>query len=721
MTNIYDQFDEPAGNPYDQFEGVSLPGGGIRADQGRQTIPGLDPNRQGRAAPDARTAAVEKEAANLPRTLGGQLARDVPRTARGMAQGATLGYSDEALALARALATDETYNQALADERAELDKLGGARLPAEVVGSLPLAGKLVGRFVGPGTTTLGRAGRGAAVAGGTGTVYGFGSGEGGFENRAGSAAIGGAGGAVFGGGIPVLGRAGQATFRAVTDRMNAWFGGRQGRLSAAARQVAARIIKANPDITPQEALEQTRQELLALGKAGRLGDVNDELQGLLGATARAGGAPGQTIKSRLRTRQEGTRDPETEVLQGGQVGRTEAKLDELSPENPRVMGGELARHDDTTRQFYDDAYAANQQMDSPELRRILQTPAVRRVLKQISESFRNTGRKVSKTDPELTALVRELEDIGKMAETKTGAGIGRGMKLEALDLIKRELDFLASKGKGNQIPKIAREGRDAGVLAGQLRRELDRLDETGKAGPKSLKAEGGEYARARARAKQRIEARKALQSGEHFLLKSKYRNDDELKAVLDEMSPEERHAFRVNAIQTLKDKAAGTKATHDVTKHLKGDRALERKIKLVFGDLDTWRNYIRFMNAEERMFKTYAKVFRGSETAERLEEGARLRAGPSGNEVIQMGASGARGNLGSLAVQASQVMARSIGNMLTRARVPENVRREIAEYLTGPQGLRELEAALQQRGTIPARRAGDGAPRQAFPELRTPR
>lgn len=662
MANIYDQFDEPeqqAGNLYDQF------GEPEAALTGSLAVPFVDDT--GVRAPSPRVAF----------DLGGtEFGAVQPEARQAATQAASIGAAVPAEPAAPEYA--RSTGQAM--------KEATAAVPLLAVGG--------GAFNAP--TMLGKVGRGAVAGGGGGTLYGGAVAEGDIQNRLGNALETGAWGTAIGLVFPPVAKVVGSGGRLALDRLQAWFGGENTRIGIAARQTAERILKSNPDMSAEEALQRTREELVRLGDAGRLGDVSDELQGLTGAVARAGGRPAQTIKDRIRTRQEGTRNPETMELEGGQVGRTEEMLDTLSPENPRLLGKELAGQDATTRQFYGEAFAANQQMDSPVIRRLVKTPEGKRALKAATEAMGNETKLASKPDPELTAIYNELLDLGKISGKRTGVGVGRGFKLETLDLLKRELDSIARAGKSpSASDKAAARGRRAGVLAKRLRNELDRLDETARAGPKSTKLEGGEYAKARARAQQRIEARKALQSGEHFLLKSKYRNQDELKAVMDEMSPEERHAFRVNAAQTLKDMAAGTKATHDVTKKLKGDRSLEGKIKLAFGDPETFRRYMRFMDAEEQMFKTYSEVFRGSQTAERLAEDARMRVGPSGEEVVSMGASALRGDKVGLVAQVLRALVRTIRGVGTRVQMPENVRRELAEFLTGPDGIQKLERELR--------------------------
>lgn len=568
-------------------------------------------------------------------------------------------------------------------------------------------------------TMGGKIARGATVGGGTGAVYGAAEGEGGIEGRAGNAAPGAIIGALLGGGIPLaasgvgkgLNWAGDR-LGSVRDRLIAELAGDVPQFSSAsARKMVEGAARDFPTMTPEEAVIAANQRRQTMGPNAVMGDTGPNLRGLTAATERAPG-PGKTIiRDKIVPRQEGVRDPVTRELQGGQAGRVGEFLDDLVPENTTAMRAGLKTSDEIERGFYKDAYAANQQMDSPELRRILKTPLIKRALKQISESFRNRGKNVSPNDPELTALVRELVQIEKMADPATGAGIGRGLRLEPLDLIKRELDFIARKGGGSQIPKVAREATDARILARELRDELDRLDVTARAGPKSVKAEGGAYAQARARAQKRIRARDALKDGETFLNRGTMKNPDELRAVMAEMEPQELNAFRVSFVGALKNKVGNTKRWLNSTRDLYNDKNLEDKISLVFGDQKTFARYIDFLEGgESPMFETYAAITKGSPTALRIAEDADAKKVPglALAGLKQIAGSPASpgawlGGLGKLGGAAGQRLARDPATMreqMARALMSGEITPEIAAKGAGAARLSEANKRALARALM---------------------
>lgn len=143
--------------------------------------------------------------------------------------------------------------------------------------------------------------------------------------------------------------------------------------------------------------------------------------------------------------------------------------------------------------LYDEAFKANASVASPEIDKILETPAGKQALKNAAYTMQNFRSKMGLPDKEIAEHVKELVERGEMAQPK--GGVAAGLKLRSLDLVKRHLDEMANTASraGDKLNASA-----YGDLARQLRGELDRLDVTGIAGPNSTKAAGGAYARARA-------------------------------------------------------------------------------------------------------------------------------------------------------------------------------------------------------------------------------
>jgi hypothetical protein len=165
-----------------------------------------------------RPAAVEAEKAPPGKYT---LVRDDQSYAGGLArtgigQGTLLGLGDEGMALLRSLG-DETYDEALVDERAKIEAFRKenpkAALAAELAGSFVTPGLgIAGGAIKAGANVgrLAKIGQGVKIGGGYGAAYGAASSEGGdgdlFEQaleRGEGALKGGAIGAAFGAALPV--------------------------------------------------------------------------------------------------------------------------------------------------------------------------------------------------------------------------------------------------------------------------------------------------------------------------------------------------------------------------------------------------------------------------------------------------------------------------------------------------------------------------------------
>ncbi|GAG68265.1 unnamed protein product, partial [marine sediment metagenome] len=88
--------------------------------------------------------------------------------------------------------------------------------------------------------------------------------------------------------------------------------------------------------------------------------------------------------------------------------------------------------------IYKEAFKKNIALQSTRLDRILRTPESLRALKTVSKNTQNEMSLMAKPTPELTALSKDLASMGKMEETK--GGVASGLKLRALDAVKKEMD-----------------------------------------------------------------------------------------------------------------------------------------------------------------------------------------------------------------------------------------------------------------------------------------
>lgn len=167
---------------------------------------------------------------------------------------------------------------------------------------------------------------------------------------------------------------------------------------------------------------------------------------------------------------------------------------------------------DSSNPFYKNAFKQNQNMQSPVIDRILKTPAGKQALRDTAQELQNKMTLLAKPDPELT---EQAKDVGLALR----GGVSSGLKMKTLDLVKQKLDAMASQAfkQANMGAAPKSKGTQFSDLAKGLRQEMDSLDTTAKAGPNSVKPEGGDYAKGRARAAQGFQIEDAAQQGRDFM------------------------------------------------------------------------------------------------------------------------------------------------------------------------------------------------------------
>jgi len=386
-------------------------------------------------------------------------------------------------------------------------------------------------------------------------------------------------------GIKALGFGGTAIanfFRRFTEK---------GQATRALRKVAEALER--DGFTPQQALERINK----LGPEAALIDVGENSRALGFTIAGVPGKGKTQVTKFLRNRQEGTRNPETGVIEGGQVNRIQDHIDQLVKANFFTETQRLANLNKAAK-LYTNAYANNQQIESRVIDRILKTPSGRRAFQQARKTLQDLRKNVSKTDPELADQL--LESGGKA----TGKGVGKGLKLEFLDQVKQELFDIEQAAK-SQFGKPTSKSRAISQLRRDFIKALDDVDAT------------GDYAKARLMAGDKLANQEALESGADFLSKSKFSTPEDLGVALQEMSPEARHLFRVGAAQALKGKISEVVTRADASKKLIDIQSLERKVKLAFGDNKKFQQYVELLENEKDLFRAVTEVLGNSKTAAR--------------------------------------------------------------------------------------------------------
>lgn len=452
-------------------------------------------------------------------------------------------------------------------------------------------------------------------------------------------------GAAFGAAIPPAiakgGKLVQSLYRGMVDRLPY----RQN--TVALRKLAEAMNR--DELTPGQAFEK----VAGMGDEAMIADAGPNVRTLANMVYNRPGKGKKILSDALTKRQEGVRGPDS-VLRGTQSQRVMKSIDDLVPEDYHATKQGIA-NENKAAQFYDEAYSGNKFIESGEIDRLLKTPDGKSALKKAARMMRNEMENVSAVDPELTAALKEAEGVA------TGSGVGRGLKLKTLDYVKRALGDMEQKAmrSGNR-----EQARITGNLRKQLTKAMDVADET------------GAYKQARKLASDKFANQEAIESGFNFMTK-KFGSPAEMKTALSEMSTAEKHYFRIGAAQAIKSKLDDLVVRADATKKVMDIPALEQKVKTAFGDDEMFRRYIGNLENEKEMFKTYAKVLKGSETAER--EAAMRDYGIDPGALIQMGVNAKTSNVPGM-IQSGLNMVSGVKN---RAMIPESASGQLGKLLTG--------------------------------------
>jgi hypothetical protein len=232
--------------------------------------------------------------------------------------------------------------------------------------------------------------------------------------------------------------------------------------------------------------------------------------------------------------------------------------------------------------------------------------------------------------------------------------VGDDIPFDALDTVKKALWTIAEKEKVNFAPTA--ESRAVNGIRVALTNKMDQLS------PKD--AGGSIYKQARDAFAGPAELRSAISEGRGAM-----KTDAIGVAELTKgMSASELEAFRVGALQSLRDKV-GTEAGQTSLLKMWKEPATSDKLREIFGS-----DYRRFSAevAKEGQLKALESTGRGSQTASRL-----MAAGDLDNQALMDAAQAAKSGLTGDIVGA----VKSVGNAWNRVAMPEATRNRLAEML----------------------------------------
>jgi hypothetical protein len=338
-------------------------------------------------------------------------------------------------------------------------------------------------------------------------------------------------------------------------------------------------------------METALKKLKELGPESTLADLGDNTRSVLRVVYDRGGEGAQKVAQYFSKRQGGSMIPEGQAGSGLQTGhaagRVEGMIDDLGfgkYHDKRL----LDKLQEEATDLYTKAYSANQVVDDPIINSLLNREGMGEVMSKAREGMRIRGENVSKYSKEATDQFIEGGGVGK---------VGEGLKLKFLDKVKRVLYDMEEGERDSITGRLTDKGGAWNEVRRELTKALDDADST------------GFYAQARAKAGDKLSSEQARRSGNNFISKSEFADEQTMADELAEMSEHELQNFRIGVANALKRKVGAKRyKSANAPDALKGDDALERKIKVAFGDETSFFKFKNQLLAEDELHKTYTKL-----------------------------------------------------------------------------------------------------------------
>jgi hypothetical protein len=484
------------------------------------------------------------------------------------AQGATFGFSDEIAAYVGEQLGLGDYDTLLSNIRARHDEISSGTLMAgELAGGI--GSTIIGTTLAAplGATAAGAKGaaffaklpgwlRAAGLGSLFGGLYGFGTGEGGLEERGKQAGVAAAIGAGAGLLHPLfaLGKSGLGLFSKEINKR--W----HPTLEAYRRVQEA--IKLD-DLTPAKL----RVRLRELGPQATIADAGGpNIRALAREAAKSPGGAMNRAMTVLGSRAQG------EGMRIVKAIHRNVDLEDFYAAEEMF----LKKFETQARPVYQKAYEKYKSIMTPALAKLLKDPDTQKALQEtaaILRRERNAGefKYLGAIDDEITELANYAASVGKMAKPEK-PGLIKGFSLEAWDQIKRGFDVILDDERlRNELTgKLNNKGRSINLLRKKLLQELDN-------------ATGGEtsiYAKARKTYGDIAESLEALRDGRQAL-----KADPEIIAKeLADLSDAGKEAYKAGFARAMKDVIFGPAetATTSTARKLFANTTQKQRIRAVF-------------------------------------------------------------------------------------------------------------------------------------------
>jgi len=556
---------------------------------------------------------------------------------RSLAQGATFGFADELESLMKSLAGQGTYEQNLAALELAKQKYGQENpktaLATEIAGGLPYAllpflGTARYAQMAKDAAPLVRAGVTAGASAVTGALTGAlgGAGAAGVGERMAGAQAGGTLGGLVGGAAPAvtkgIGMAGSKVVDVtsgipVVQQVGKAVGLATGQSIDYANRAKAKLLEAlyRDKVSPADlekmilASANLEKTITRTTKPVGIADIAGEnVRSLADVAQKYPSASRQVAKAALEERA------------AGQGERIQADISKYLGgfTDPFDYTAAIAqRQKEVSSPLYQKAYAYGEVTD-PKVLKFLELPQFKTATKEAQGLLAAEGRTVDMSRP----------------------------TVETLDNIKRGLDALIfaqiKEGKLSELGKIYKKKKN------------EFLSELDTAVP--------DFGKARAAFAGEAELLDATKLGQDFYKQT----SSEANRTFAKLSASEQEAYKVGALDAVKEKIISAKDTADIRKRIFGSPSERSRVSSLFPDDATFKQFEKDMMTESMMRKTQEKILGNSATFERQIAGQALEAEPSFiGQLIEQGP--LRGTLGYLKAQGQGVAgqtAEELGPML---------------------------------------------------------
>ncbi len=333
-----------------------------------------------------------------------------------------------------------------------------------------------------------------------------------------------------------------------------------------------------------------------------------------------------------------------------------------------------------TGQMYKDAFAANQNMNTPKINQLLARPAGQAALRKAATTMQNDGSLVGVSDPDL------VEQAALTGQSSTGSGIASGLKMRTLHYVKQALfDMAESPSSYNQFGKRNAEGSAYMGMYHDLLKEMKSNDVT------ATKGQPGLYEQANSAYSTPARVQTALEKGRSF---GKL-DPEEIQAFIENknISNPEKVAFAAGVRRSLQDTLDNVRdGTNPVQQLWK--QSLRDRLKPLFPDSKTFKTFAETMQNEQTMARNDRLLATGSPTASNLNF----------NELFNKGGM-SPGNIAKTIIEPQGALANYVGAKLDKAhqaaldKMSNDTKTIFMRYMTtkDPSALRDLAKRINQK------------------------